>query len=593
MGKYFLFILYLFGLMFATYAQELSYINYLHFDDDTPTGERIAAAACLRPSPRQFEWQKMETIAFIHFGVNTFTGNEWGTGKENPQIFNPTQLDAEQWVETLKNAGFGLVILTAKHHDGFCLWQTEHTDHCVKNSLWKNGQGDVVKEVTEACAKHGVKFGFYLSPWDRNSTFFGSDAYNDYFTAQLTELLTGYGEVSEVWFDGANGEGPNGKRQVYDWERFFSTVRKWQPNAVIAPGGSDVRWVGNEKGYARETEWSVCSWEIKNYEQLSSMKPEEAALTFRGFFATDMKLGTRDVISQAKNLIWFPSESDVSIRPGWFYHQQEDLEVKTPETLFDIYCNSAGRNSVLLLNVPPDQRGLFHGNDVRNLLKFAEIRNKTFAENLLTGATANCQNGINIQGLADGDYSTFWTTADEDTTSVIDFTFENEIMFDLLLLQENIRIGQRIEQFRFEYLTGNEWKEIIGASTVGYKRILRFPPVRSNRLRLTIESSRLNPTLSEMGLYLQATTATNIKQPSIHTTATVYFNSEKLFVHTPLPGILNIYDLHGKLFFSENVPAGQTPIALKNGLYIVTLNGKSWKIQVNSFLRRYEKPAKA
>ena len=206
----------------------------------------------------------------------------------------------------------------------------------------------------------------------------------------MTELLTGYGEVSEVWFDGANGEGPNGKRQVYDWERFFSTVRKWQPNAVIAPGGSDVRWVGNEKGYARETEWSVCSWEIKNYEQLASMKPKEAALTFRGFFATAMKLGTRDVISQAKNLIWFPSESDVSIRPGWFYHQQEDLEVKTPETLFDIYCNSAGRNSVLLLNVPPDQRGLFHGNDVRNLREFAEIRNKTFAENLLTGATVSC-----------------------------------------------------------------------------------------------------------------------------------------------------------------------------------------------------------
>ncbi|MDR0733452.1 MAG: alpha-L-fucosidase [Dysgonamonadaceae bacterium] len=561
----------------VSYSRDLSYVNYLRFDEDTSMEERIAAAACLSPSPRQFEWQKLETIAFIHFGVNTFTGNEWGTGKEDPHIFNPTQLDAEQWVKTLKNAGFGLVILTAKHHDGFCLWQTEHTEHCVKNSLWKNGQGDMVKEVADACAKHGVKFGFYLSPWDRNATTFGSEAYNDYFTAQLTELLTGYGEIGEVWFDGANGEGPNGKTQVYDWERFFSTVRELQPNAVMAIAGSDVRWVGNENGVARDEEWSVCSWKIKNYESLSSVPPEEAALIFQGQFATDMKLGTRDAISQAENLIWFPSESDVSIRPGWFYHQEEDSEVKTPEMLFDIYCNSVGRNSVLLLNVPPDQRGLLHENDVQNLLKFAEIRNKTFAENLLTGTMATCGNGINMQGLTDGDYNTFWTTADRDTTSVINFTFENEIMFDLLLLQENIRIGQRIEQFKFEYFMGDEWKEIVNASTVGYKRILRFPTVKSSRLRLTIESSRLNPTLSEMGLYLQTTVGTDIKLPVIHTSATVYFNSEELSVNTLLPGILNVYDLNGKLLFSKNIPAGQTDIPLKKGLYVVTLNGKSWK----------------
>jgi alpha-L-fucosidase len=488
------------GWLVEVSGQELSYTNYFFVEPGTPQQEIVEMAAQLTPSPRQFLWQQMELTAFIHFGINTFTNKEWGDGTEDPQLFNPTQLDAEQWVLTLKNAGFGIVILTAKHHDGFCLWPSNYTEHSVKNSPWKNGQGDVVKEVADACRRLNVKFGVYLSPWDRNSPYYGSDntnEYNDYFVNQLTELLTNYGTINEVWFDGANGEGVGGKVQQYDRPRWYATIRTLQQDAVIAISGPDVRWVGTETGYGQETEWSVISRNIKNREEIAGLPPEEVAFIFEG----GSKQGTREELAVAKSVIWYPAETDVSIRPGWFYHSSENTQVKTPAKLFDIYCNSLGRNGSLLLNIPPDTRGLIYEKDVENLQGFASTIHTTFAENLLANATISCSNGNNLQHLTDRNYDTYWTTTGQDTTAVIEFWLENEIRFDLLQLQENIRIGQRIEQFKLEYEEGDSWKEICLGTTVGYKRIIPFDLVTAKHIRLTIESSRLNPTLAELGLY--------------------------------------------------------------------------------------------
>ncbi|MCX7006821.1 MAG: alpha-L-fucosidase, partial [Kiritimatiellaeota bacterium] len=286
------------------------------------------------PSPEQLAWQRMELTMFLHFGVNTFSDREWGTGKEEEQSFNPTALDCRQWARTAKAAGFKLLILTAKHHDGFCLWPTKLTEHCVRNSPWKNGQGDVARKFVEACHAEGLKVGLYLSPWDRNNPKYGSDAYNDYFVGQLTELLTNYGPVDEMWFDGACGEGPNGKKQVYDWPRYYATIRKLMPHALIAISGPDIRWVGNESGVARLGEKSA------------------------------QRGGTPRCA---------PAECDVSIRPGWFYHATEDAKVKSLAKLIEIYFASVGRNSSLLLNVPPDRRGLMAEPDVARLKEFGEV----------------------------------------------------------------------------------------------------------------------------------------------------------------------------------------------------------------------------
>ena len=338
------------------------YVKHLDFPQGATLQEKVDMAARLVPTPQQLAWQQMELTAFLHFGINTFTGREWGDGTEDPALFNPTQLDAEQWVRTLKEAGFKMVLLTAKHHDGFCLWPTKTTAHSVASSSWKNGKGDVVKELRDACDKYDMKFGVYLSPWDRNAACYGdSPKYNEFFIQQLTELLSNYGEVHEVWFDGANGEGPNGKKQVYDWDAFYKTIQKLQPKAVMAIMGDDVRWVGNEKGIGRETEWSatvltpgIYSRSEKNNKQL-------------GVFGKAQDLGSRDILGNATELFWYPSEVDVSIRPGWFYHQEEDSKVKSLKHLTDIYFQSVGYNSVLLLNIPPDRRGLINEADVTRL----------------------------------------------------------------------------------------------------------------------------------------------------------------------------------------------------------------------------------
>lgn len=474
--------------------------NYVVIKPGDTEKEIVAKAANVTPSARQLRWQQLELTAFFHFGVNTYTDKEWGDGTESPSIFNPVLFDAEQWIRTVKVAGFKQVIITAKHHDGFCLWPSKYTEHSVKNSPWKNGKGDVVKEVAAACKKYGVGFGVYLSPWDRNAPMYGTDAYNDFFTNQLTELLTQYGRVDEVWFDGANGEGPNGKKQVYDFNRWYSVIRKLQPTATIAIMGPDVRWVGTESGMGREEEWSVIPADENMMEKIADGSQKDVAFAPKGD-KMQKDLGSREKIKDAKGLIWYPAETDVSIRPGWFYHAKEDDKVKSPQRLLDIYFSSVGYNSVLLLNIPPNKEGLLSASDVKSLEGFSALLKKTFANNLAKGATIKCSNGINTNALIDQSYTTYFTTKGKDTSTTITFTFSTAKTFDVLSLQENIIIGQRVEKFVFEYKDGEEWKQLAEGSTIGYKRLLKFKPVTAKEVRLRILSSRLNPTLSSFGIY--------------------------------------------------------------------------------------------
>ena len=451
------------------------YVKHLDFPQGATLQEKVDMAARLVPTPQQLAWQQMELTAFLHFGINTFTGREWGDGTEDPALFNPTQLDAEQWVRTLKEAGFKMVLLTAKHHDGFCLWPTKTTAHSVASSSWKNGKGDVVKELRDACDKYDMKFGVYLSPWDRNAACYGdSPKYNEFFIQQLTELLSNYGEVHEVWFDGANGEGPNGKKQVYDWDAFYKTIQKLQPKAVMAIMGDDVRWVGNEKGIGRETEWSatvltpgIYSRSEKNNKQL-------------GVFGKAQDLGSRDILGNATELFWYPSEVDVSIRPGWFYHQEEDSKVKSLKHLTDIYFQSVGYNSVLLLNIPPDRRGLINEADVTRLKEFAEYRKQTFADDRVKG-------GQKLWEAKPGEERIYKLKSGSE--------------INVVMLQEDISKGQRVEEFSVEAHTADGWKEVGQGTTVGYKRMLRFPAVKTDRLKIKIKNCRLTANISKIAAF--------------------------------------------------------------------------------------------
>jgi alpha-L-fucosidase len=484
-------------------AQLYSATNYVQIPAGSSPAAVVRRAATVTPSARQLRWQQLELTGFIHFGINTFTNKEWGDGTESPALFNPTALDANQWVVACKAGGIKQVILTAKHHDGFCLWPSAYTEHSVKSSPWQNGHGDVVREVAAACRAQGLGFGVYLSPWDRNSKFFGDSAkYNDYFVNQLTELLSNYGRVDEVWFDGANGEGPTGKKQVYDFNRWYALIRRLQPTATIAVMGPDVRWVGTESGYGRATEWSVVPLDNQQQAKVAATSQKEVAFAPKNMMDDD--LGSRAKIGGAPALVWYPAEIDVSIRPGWFYHPAEDAQVKTPAQLVDIYNSSVGRNGVLLLNAPPDKRGLLAQPDIASLAGFGRALAQTYATNLLAPAQVSGSNARQAKTLLDKSYSTYWTTTGRDTTAVLTFALPAPQTFDTVLLQENITVGQRIEGFVLEYKRGAQWLPMAAGTTVGYKRILTFAPLRAQQVRLRITGARLNPTLSAVGLYRQA-----------------------------------------------------------------------------------------
>ena len=456
-------------------AQETYYEKHVAFPADATVAEKIDMASRLVPTPQQLEWQRMELTAFLHFGVNTFTGREWGDGTEDPAIFNPTSLDCEQWVRTLKESGFKMAIITAKHHDGFCLWPTKTTRHSVASSSWKDGKGDVVRELRDACKKYGIKFGVYLSPWDRNASCYGdSPAYNQFFIEQLTELLTNYGEVHEVWFDGANGEGPNGKKQIYDWDAILRTIRRLQPKAVTAIMGDDVRWVGNEKGIGRETEWSATALTPGIYPRSGEQNKE------LGIFGKAKDLGGRDIVARATELFWYPSEVDVSIRPGWFYHADQDKQVKSLSHLTDIYFKSVGYNSVLLLNIPPDLRGLINENDVQRLKEFSGYLKNTFARNyVLKGNEA-------------------WHGT---SGTVRQYDIQKDALVNAFMIQEDISKGQRIESFLVEAYKDGSWIHMAEGTTVGYKRLIRFSDTRPERIRVTIRSARGVADVAAVGLF--------------------------------------------------------------------------------------------
>lgn len=450
------------------------------------------------PEPKQVEWQQMETYAFIHFGLNTFNDREWGYGDTDPKTFNPTNLDCEQWAQTLVKAGMKGVILTAKHHDGFCLWPFEGTDYSVKNSPWKNGQGNVVKELSEACKKYGLKFAVYLSPWDRHQANYGTPEYLPYFYAQLHDLLTNYGPVFEVWFDGANGgDGWYGgakdirtidRKNYYNYPRIYEMLDSIQPQAIIfSDGGPGCRWVGNEKGFAGATNWSF-------------LRKGEVHPGYDKSY--ELQYGHPDGNQ------WVPAECDVSIRPGWFYHPEEDDRVKSPDQLVDLYYRSVGHNATLLLNFPVDRRGLIHPVDSANAVRFHEMIQQQLKTNLVAGMIPKVSNerggDFVASALTDDNFDTYWATEDGVTTADIEFSFDTPTRMNRMMLQEYISLGQRVKAFVVEYLDKDTWLPVKlneETTTIGYKRLLRFETVETKGIRIRITDARGPLCLSNVGVY--------------------------------------------------------------------------------------------
>ena len=455
------------------------------------------------PHERQVRFQQLEFYAFIHFTVNTFTDKEWGDGTESPSIFNPERLDAEQWVRAVKSAGMKGLILTCKHHDGFCLWPSKFTEHTIAASPWQNGEGDIVKETSDACRKHGIKFGIYLSPWDRNCPLYGQGkAYDDYFVSQLTELLTNYGDIFSVWFDGACGEGPNGKKQYYDWERYYDVVRKLQPDACISVCGPDIRWCGNEAGHTRAAEWSVVPERAKDSEIVSekSQHNDDEEFRQRKVNARDSDLGSRAVLKEEANLIWYPAEVNTSIRPGWFWHESENDNVRSLEELVHIYNNSVGGNATFLLNIPPTCDGLLHENDVKRLAELGEYIRSMFSTNLLEEAALSSDSG-NIEAVRTDDYNEFYISREGMTTAEITAEWNNPVTVGCIVLKENILCSQRVENFTVEAEIDGRMNEIYRGTVIGYKRIVPMENTVTKRIRIKITDSRTEPTLAFLGIY--------------------------------------------------------------------------------------------
>lgn len=442
------------------------------------------------PSNAQVEWQKKEYTMFVHFGPNTFTGAEWGSGQEKAEIFNPTELDCKQWASIAKAAGMKGIILTAKHHDGFCLWPNPVSQHTVAQSPWKDGNGDVLKDLSEACKEYGLDFGIYISPWDRNDPYYGTDEYNDVFVQTLEHALGSYGHVFEQWFDRACGEGPNGKQQVYDWPLFNSTVHKMQPDALIfSDYGPGCRWVGNESGSAGRTCWST--------------------INVNDDF-TGPELSRKDLNEGIKGgNTWAAAETDVSIRPGWFWRESENSKVKSLQHLLKIFYESVGRNSLLLLNVPADTRGLIHEADSLRLMEVRAALDEIFSVDLSCGSRVEATNvrgnsrRFKAQNLLKDDYDRYWAVDDSVTMASFTVTLPEARTFNRVQLQEYIPLGQRVSAFSIDALgeDGN-WNTIARETTIGYKRIVHVPTTTTNTVRVNIEESEACPVLNGFALYM-------------------------------------------------------------------------------------------
>ena len=450
------------------------------------------------PSPRQLTWHGLEMYAFVHFTTNTFTDKEWGYGDESEKVFNPTDFDADQIVRTVKEAGLKGLVLTCKHHDGFCLWPSKYTEHSVKNSPWKNGQGDLVKEISDACRKYDVKFGTYLSPWDRNHKDYGRPEYLTYYRNQLRELMTSYGPIFEMWFDGANGgDGYYGgerstrridNRTYYDWDNTWKIVRQLQPGAcMFSDGGPDCRWVGNESGFAGETCWATMN--------RAGLLPgvADAAVLNRG---------------QRPGTDWLPAEVDVSIRPGWFYHAKEDDQVKTPEQLLKIYYESVGRGANLILNLPPDRRGKIHENDVKSLQTWRKTIDTTFAVDLARKASVSASNtrGNDSQfapgNVVDGNRDTYWASDDTVKTPELVLDLGQPATFNVVRVREYLPLGQRIDAVAVDTWDSGRWVELAKATSIGNQRLLQTKTTTTSKVRLRITQAAACPAISEVGLFL-------------------------------------------------------------------------------------------
>jgi alpha-L-fucosidase len=440
------------------------------------------------PTRAQLAWHETEYYLFMHFGPNTFTGKEWGEGDEPEDIFNPAELDCRQWCRIAKASGAKGIIITAKHHDGFCLWPSKYSKHTVRESKWKDGKGDVLKELSQACREYGLKFGVYLSPWDRNHPDYGTEKYNDVFVGMMKEIFQNYGPVWELWWDGANGEGPNGKRQEYDWRRYENTVRQFSPKTVVFSDiGPDIRWAGNENGFAGDPNW--------NFLDTTGFK--------RGIGAPP-----NDTLNHGNynGKHWLPAECDVSIRPGWFYRDEENSMVKTPEKLFDIYLKSVGRGANLLLNVPPDKRGLIHDADSAVLVQFKKLREESFSYNLLKGADSYyefSQRDLHNKPLL---LRGFDTTSAYYGINLQNFIVQlpNPLKINCIVLREAIHLGQSIR--RFSIVLYNNEKPIgeIQGTSVGRKRILTFPAATITSFRVYLEDAQGNDNITGIAAYLIA-----------------------------------------------------------------------------------------
>lgn len=470
-----------------------------------PACLRVVAATVPPPAPfgptpteRQLRWHEMEFYGFLHFTVNTFTDKEWGYGDEPESVFNPTDFDADQIVGAAREAGMKGVILTAKHHDGFCLWPSKYTEHSVKNSPWKGGKGDVVREIADACRRQNIKFGVYLSPWDRNHKDYGRPEYVAYYRNQLRELLTQYGEIFTVWFDGANGGdgyygGAREKRRIdnrtyYDWPNTWQLVRQLMPMAVMfSDVGPDFRWVGNERGIAGETCWAT-------------LNPGDGV---PGNTRADLNHGERP------GTHWIPAECDVSIRPGWFYHPSEDSKVKTPAQLLDIYYKSVGRGACLNLNIPPDRRGRITENDLRSLREFRRILDATFATDFARQARISASNirgnspEFGPQNVADGNRNTYWATDDTVSTPELVLQWDAPRTFNVISLREYLPLGQRVEAFALDQWKDGQWREFASATSIGNRRLVRVSPITTDKMRLRITKAPVCPAIAEVGVFAE------------------------------------------------------------------------------------------